>query len=115
MNAQRAWVLRARDCGQKTLAVTDAVAQKGQRRTAAQQPAKYIDPKTGVTWSGRGLAPAWLAAAAKDRSKFLIADAGSSDAGSAKVAGKKETAERAAAKKTVATKPTAKKALAKRP
>ncbi|RDU97499.1 H-NS family nucleoid-associated regulatory protein [Trinickia dinghuensis] len=36
-----------------------------------QQPAKYADPKSGATWSGRGRAPAWLAAA-KDRTKFLI-------------------------------------------
>ncbi|MFX1739746.1 H-NS family nucleoid-associated regulatory protein [Paraburkholderia sp. A1RI_3L] len=33
--------------------------------------AKYRDPKTGATWTGRGRAPAWIAAA-KDRNKFLI-------------------------------------------
>jgi DNA-binding protein H-NS len=32
-------------------------------------PAKYRDPKTGATWSGRGRAPAWLG---KRREKFLI-------------------------------------------
>lgn len=36
-----------------------------------KQPAKYINPETGATWSGRGPAPAWLAGAS-DRSKFLI-------------------------------------------
>lgn len=36
-----------------------------------KQPAKYVNPETGATWSGRGPAPAWLAAAS-DRSKFLI-------------------------------------------
>jgi len=36
-----------------------------------QQPAKYLNPKTGATWSGRGRAPAWLATA-KSRAKFLI-------------------------------------------
>ncbi|CAJ8619087.1 histone family protein nucleoid-structuring protein H-NS [Burkholderia pseudomallei] len=36
-----------------------------------KQPAKYLNPETGATWSGRGPAPAWLAAAS-DRSKFLI-------------------------------------------
>jgi len=36
------------------------------------QAAKYRDPKSGATWSGRGPTPAWLAGA-KDRSKFLIA------------------------------------------
>lgn len=32
--------------------------------------AKYRDPKTGETWSGRGRAPAWIAG--KDKTKFLI-------------------------------------------
>src|SRR6202051_4452542 len=93
----------------KNASVTDA--HRGQR--TGPQPAKYLDPKTGATWSGRGPAPAWLAAA-KDRTKFLVADAGSSDAGSAKVAGKKATAKKVAAKKAVATKPAAKKATAKK-
>ncbi|AQH01399.1 hypothetical protein A9R05_21455 [Burkholderia sp. KK1] len=38
------------------------------------QPAKYQDPKSGATWSGRGPAPRWLAPA-KDRTKFLIEQA----------------------------------------
>lgn len=33
-------------------------------------PAKYQDPKTGKTWSGRGRAPAWLG---KRPERFLIA------------------------------------------
>ncbi|WP_321938081.1 H-NS family nucleoid-associated regulatory protein [Burkholderia cepacia] len=33
--------------------------------------AKYRDPKTGATWTGRGRAPAWIANA-KDRTKFLV-------------------------------------------
>jgi DNA-binding protein H-NS len=40
-------------------------------------PAKYVDPKTGATWSGRGRAPAWIANA-KDRTAFLAAGAGES-------------------------------------
>ncbi|RQS56878.1 hypothetical protein DID96_37010 [Burkholderia sp. Bp8963] len=40
--------------------------------------AKYRDPKTGATWSGRGRAPAWIASV-KDRTKFEVA-AGSSSA-----------------------------------
>lgn len=32
-------------------------------------PAKYRDPKTGKTWSGRGRVPSWLG---KRREKFLI-------------------------------------------
>ena len=35
------------------------------------QPAKYRDPKSGATWSGRGRAPAWIAGV-MDRNKFLI-------------------------------------------
>ena len=33
--------------------------------------AKYRDPLTGNTWSGRGLAPKWLAG--KNKADFLIA------------------------------------------
>jgi len=33
--------------------------------------AKYLDPKTGATWTGHGRVPGWIANA-KDRSKFLI-------------------------------------------
>jgi DNA-binding protein H-NS len=32
--------------------------------------AKYLDPKTGASWSGRGRAPAWIANA-RDRNAFL--------------------------------------------
>jgi DNA-binding protein H-NS len=34
--------------------------------------AKYRDPKTGASWSGRGRAPAWIASV-KDRTKFEVA------------------------------------------
>ncbi len=33
-------------------------------------PAKYIDPDTGSTWSGRGIEPKWLKG--KDRNDYLI-------------------------------------------
>ena len=33
--------------------------------------AKYMDRKTGATWSGRGRAPAWIASA-KNRDRFLV-------------------------------------------
>lgn len=97
----------------KSATVTGAGAYRGQR--TGPQPAKYLDPKTGATWSGKGPAPAWLAAD-QDRTKFLIAgaDASSSDAASAKVAGKKNIAKKAAEKKAVASKPVAKKASAKK-
>jgi DNA-binding protein H-NS len=38
------------------------------RKTASV--AKYRNPKTGETWSGRGRSPAWLAG--KNRERFLI-------------------------------------------
>ncbi|MEW1780655.1 H-NS histone family protein [Arthrobacter sp. NPDC080086] len=45
--------------------------RRGRRAgSKAPVPAKYRDPKTGATWSGRGRAPAWIG---KNRDKFLIA------------------------------------------
>ncbi len=41
-------------------------------KTKAELPPKYLDPKTGKTWSGRGRAPAWLG---NNPKRFLIADA----------------------------------------
>jgi DNA-binding protein H-NS len=38
-------------------------------KPAAALPPKYMDPKTGKTWSGRGRAPAWLG---KRPERFLI-------------------------------------------
>jgi len=61
----------------KKSAGTHATAQTGRRK--GPQPAKYRNPKTGATWSGRGPAPAWLAGA-KDRTKFLIDPASNVDA-----------------------------------
>ena len=66
------------------------------RRIAARkgpQPALYRDPVSGLTWSGFGRAPGWIASA-KDRSAFLIekdSAAGASNAG-ALVAAKKGAA-----------------------
>lgn len=37
----------------------------------SELPAKYHDPKTGKTWSGRGRQPSWLG---KNPNKFLIAE-----------------------------------------
>ena len=36
-----------------------------------KMPAKYLNPKTGETWSGHARPPAWIKDV-KDRSKFLI-------------------------------------------
>jgi DNA-binding protein H-NS len=87
-----------------------ALASKGQRK--GPQPAKYLDPKSGATWSGRGPAPAWLAAA-KDRTRFLVdgANASTKDTGSENPAGGKTIAKKVVAKKAVVTKPAAKKAV----
>jgi DNA-binding protein H-NS len=102
-------VSKAKIAAKKASVAAGTLASKGQRK--GPQPAKYLDPKTGATWSGRGPAPAWLAAA-KDRTRFLVdgAGVGSADAGSAKLAGKK-TSVKKVAKKAVARKPAAKKAV----
>lgn len=39
------------------------------RKSAGTLPPKYMDPKTGKTWSGRGRAPAWLG---KRPERFLV-------------------------------------------
>jgi DNA-binding protein H-NS len=92
------------------------------------QPAKYRDPNTGATWSGRGRAPAWLAGV-KDLSSFLIdgspETSGSSTAGLAKTRGKKKGVkaaqtkaigkEAAAEKKPVVKKTAAKVEIAAKP
>jgi DNA-binding protein H-NS len=61
------------------LTAEDIAAHFGKGRVAAKKgkakaggAAKYVDPKTGATWTGHGRAPAWIAKA-KDRSKFLAA------------------------------------------
>jgi DNA-binding protein H-NS len=94
-------VRTAKTATKKTVAVGGAVAHKGQRK--GPQPAKYLDPKTGAKWSGRGPAPAWLAAA-KDRSKFLIASAATvaTETGATSKAGKSKSSAKsgAVAKKT---------------
>jgi len=43
---------------------------KPKRKAAPAGVAKYRNPKTGETWSGRGRSPAWLAG--KNRERFLI-------------------------------------------
>lgn len=43
-------------------------------KVKAGKPAKYMDPKSGKTWTGHGKAPGWIAAATKGgrRDDFLI-------------------------------------------
>ncbi|RKP48291.1 H-NS family nucleoid-associated regulatory protein [Trinickia fusca] len=82
-----AWIADAKDRSKFSIGVDGAIEvmprkSKGKAATTAasrtrkgppkgKQPAKYLNPETGATWSGRGPAPAWLAAAG-DRSQFLI-------------------------------------------
>jgi len=108
-------VSKAKTAVKKASKAIGAASAKGQPK--GQQPAKYRDPKSGATWSGRGPAPAWLVGA-KDRAKFLIVGAGAvADAKPAvtkAVAKKAPTAEKTAAKKAVSTKVPVKKAPAKK-
>jgi DNA-binding protein H-NS len=112
-----------------------APTKKAASQTKGKLPAKYLNPKTGETWSGWARPPEWIKNV-KDRSKFLIAGASAAaDTGSAskakpvgkKVTAKKTTAVRkavattktalaknAAGKKAVSAKAPAKKATAKR-
>ncbi|VBT21768.1 histone family protein nucleoid-structuring protein H-NS [Burkholderia pseudomallei] len=80
-----AWIANAKDRSRFSIGVdgaVEAMPRKAKGKAAAasrtrkgppkgKQPAKYLNPETGATWSGRGPAPAWLAAAG-DREQFLI-------------------------------------------
>ena len=48
-------------------------SSKGNKKSSERSKvaAKYRDPSSGQTWSGRGKAPKWIDG--QDRSKFLIA------------------------------------------
>lgn len=49
------------DLGGRSNAAAPATSKP--RSSGAKVPAKYRDPATGQTWSGRGLHPKWLKAA----------------------------------------------------
>lgn len=55
------------------ITVRDLIAANGRRRPRkrAPAPAKYRDPGSGSTWSGRGKPPRWIRDAT-DRDQFLI-------------------------------------------
>jgi hypothetical protein len=99
------------------------VAKPAKTTVKGKMPAKYINRKTGETWSGHARPPAWIKDV-KDRSKFLIdgasvvADAGAASkakpAGRAGVASKKAAAKKLVTRKSAATKKGAKKAPAKK-
>ena len=48
-------------------------ASKGKPRVTGAVPAKYRDPATGATWTGRGKEPVWIRGQARDA--FLITSA----------------------------------------
>jgi DNA-binding protein H-NS len=52
-------------------------AKNGKAKAAAKKPVapRYKDPESGATWSGRGRAPAWIAAV-EDRTPYLIEQVG---------------------------------------
>jgi DNA-binding protein H-NS len=92
--------------GRKPAATQGKAAAKTPRASVHHVAPKYADPKTGATWSGRGMAPLWIRDV-KDRSKFLI----EGDA-TAKNAGEKAAPAKEASTKRVAAKKVAKKAVA---
>lgn len=58
-----------------TLADIGAKAPAVGKKAASKVAAKYHDPATGDTWSGRGLKPKWLSAAlaaGRNLSEFTI-------------------------------------------
>ncbi|MGF6571477.1 DNA-binding protein H-NS [Paraburkholderia sp. GAS333] len=92
-------------------AVVSSAKSKGQPKGA--QPPKYLNPKTGATWSGRGPAPAWLASV-RDRSKFLIDSAAAAASNTASKAAKKVSAKAGKTKSAATSGAVSKKAAAKK-
>ncbi|OAJ59382.1 hypothetical protein A6V36_27440 [Paraburkholderia ginsengiterrae] len=103
-------VKKAKTAMKKASKAVGATSTKGQPK--GPQPAKYRDPKSGATWSGRGPAPAWLSGA-KDRSKFLIDGTGAAADVSASTK-TKPSAKKAVTKKAVVKKVAVKKVVAEK-
>jgi DNA-binding protein H-NS len=68
------------------------------RKSATVGVAKYRDPQSGQTWTGRGRPPTWILAA-KDRSAFLIDGASAGAPAAKKGAARKGRAKAAPAAK----------------
>ncbi|MGF6596326.1 DNA-binding protein H-NS [Paraburkholderia sp. GAS448] len=100
-------VSKSKSATRKASAAAGTTAHKGQQK--GPQPAKYRDPKSGATWSGRGRAPAWLAGS-RDLSKFLI-DGASTVAGTGAASKPKAVAKKPAKKTPVAKKAAVKKSV----
>jgi DNA-binding protein H-NS len=78
----------------KTAARKTSAAAKGNAK--GKLPPKYMNPKTGETWSGHARPPAWIKEA-KDRTRFLIDGAATQAAPAAKKTAAKKTAARKSA------------------
>lgn len=97
--------------------LTQTVAGKRAAKKAKAQKvsvAKYVDPKSGKTWSGFGRSPGWISGA-KNRDAFLVGKNTAADStAKAPVAAKKVAAKAAKAVKVAkkAVTPAAKKAVA---
>jgi DNA-binding protein H-NS len=61
----------AAPAAKRHLKVVPTSASSGQSRKKATVAPKYRDPESGVTWTGRGMAPLWIRDA-EDRTQFLI-------------------------------------------
>jgi len=70
-------------------------ARGGKARRASAGEAKYRDPATGQTWTGRGRPPAWIAGA-KDRDAFLIGAPAAQPRAAKKAAAKKAAGKKGA-------------------
>jgi DNA-binding protein H-NS len=68
-----AYALTAADLGlgRGAKAARTAAAKHSKKTSTTIGVAKYRDPKTGKTWTGRGKPPAWIAGA-KNRDAYLI-------------------------------------------
>jgi DNA-binding protein H-NS len=89
-------------------------AKKATTKAKTASVPKYLDPKTGKTWSGFGRAPGWIAGV-KNRDAFLVTKgAAASTDKDAPAAAKKPVAKAAKAVKVAkkSAKPAAKKAIA---
>src|SRR5213594_808534 len=68
-----AYALTAADLGlvRGAKAARTGAAKSGKKTSTTIGVAKYRDPKTGKTWTGRGKPPAWIAGV-KNRDAYLI-------------------------------------------
>ena len=81
------------------------------------KPAKYMDPKSGKTWTGHGKAPGWIAAATKAgrRDDFLIGKSDQAKDAKPVESSKSKMPSTATKATTIAKKAATKKVAAKKP